>query len=304
MTVIFPLTDSGSASMIISCIRGGLGNQLFQYAFARFIAAQHDAELRLNVWWYTSSNPNLRLDRRFELSNFDTSYQQLCEDNWHNDEMFILGNNLRFVKDVGQTPGEIIALGDNLILSGSTEWAEGKHLGYLFTEPFRTLLRRELRLKCAIEDCRYNHFKSMIDHSSNSVGVHIRQGDYKNIQHIFALLNEDYYMGAFSIIEAKTVSPEYFIFSDEIEWVENNFHLPQNVHFVKTATAIGDFELLRRCRHIIMANSTFSWWAAYLNDNFEKIVVMPAKYYAQKSWQSEYEKDTEFTRLSPNCFKV
>ena len=79
-------------------------------------------------------------------------------------------------------------------------------------------------------------------------------------QHLFVLCGEDYYQRAFDLISRKTSAPEYFVFSDEIEWVEDNFRFSQDVKFVKTGTTISDFELMRRCRHNIIANSTYSWW--------------------------------------------
>jgi hypothetical protein len=285
--------------MIMICLRGGLGNQLFQYAFARFLAQRHRTELWINKWFYTPNNPN-RFRQGYasdnnpnrvmllQLDKFQIFCQKECEENWQ-DAQTIKETypNLKYIVDNGViTPDKAIELGDNLILCGW--WAN--QTGYLFDADFMALIRNELTPKIAINDKEVTFIRTKIENTPNSVAVHVRRGDYQILQDMFCLLGEDYYERAFDAVESRIRAPEYFVFSDDIYWVKRNFRFSRNVSFVETNTVLADFELMRRCRHNINANSTYSWWASYLNPTKDKIVIVPAKYYNHEEWQTEYER--------------
>jgi hypothetical protein len=105
------------------------------------------------------------------------------------------------------------------------------------------------------------------------VSVHVRRTDYLSLQHIHPVLDLDYY------IEAVKIFPEnykFIIFSDDISWCRDNFTF-RNFEFIEN-TVVKDFSYMKNCKHNIIANSSFSWWAAYLNPNPEKIVVAPKNY--------------------------
>jgi Glycosyl transferase family 11 len=287
--------------VIIVCLTGGLGNQLFQYAFARYLVKIHGADLWINTGFY-ANHYNRR--RRFELNHFNIFCKQICEDDWRDDKEIAESNfGLRYVRDSElslENLGRIITLGDNIILAG--EWSG--YTGHLFEDDFEHLLRRELTLKNRIEDSVFKNFNERIARSGNSVAVHIRRGDYRVNQSYFSLCGEEYYQRAFDLLERKISAPEYFIFSDEIDWVEANFRFSRDVQFVKAGTSISDFELMRRCRHTITANSTYSWWAAYLNENDNKIVIVPKKYYEHQLWQNAHENQTGYGYIPPMWLRL
>jgi len=266
--------------LIIACLSGGLGNQLFQYAFARFIAHEHNTELWINAWHYSHGNPKRNNVRDFELRKFNIFCQKII---YEKQECHVE----RISADPSLPTCEVLKLGDNLILSG--EWATQND--YLFDEKYRSLLLGELKPRFNIEGDNFNIFKEMIDESANSVAVHVRRGDYRSLQNLFITLGEDYYKRAFYVIERNLSDPEYFVFSDEIDFVQNSLKFQHKVHFVKTGSPIKDFDLNRRCRHSINSNSTYSWWAAYANEHKDKIVIMPKKYFAKEEWQADYEKE-------------
>jgi Glycosyl transferase family 11 len=279
--------------MIVVRLSGGLGNQLFEYAFARYLALKHGADLWIDASFYTSKG--LEVGRQFELARFNIFCQRIHYDNRFAEEEFgSLNLGLKYVREDSYAFGasrdkwkQITELGDAIILDGY--WAVYNE--YLFDEDFKCLLRRELTLKNQLEDQAFSFFKAKIERSEHSVSVHIRRGDYKDLSHIFELCGEAYYNRAFGVIEQTVKTAEYFVFSDEIDWVKNNFKFSRNVEFVKSASAVSDFELMRRCRHNIAANSTFSLWAAYLNENPNKTVVVPEKYFQDKAFQSIYENE-------------
>lgn len=116
----------------------------------------------------------------------------------------------------------------------------------------------------------------------NTVSIHIRRGDYLsgNNKNLFGgICTAEYYQQAIEIICSKVNNPHFFIFSNDIEWCEKNIHLPHSyyVNCNKGKDSWQDMFLMSRCKHNIIANSTFSWWGAYLNENPQKIVISPSK---------------------------
>jgi hypothetical protein len=113
--------------------------------------------------------------------------------------------------------------------------------------------------------------------NSNSVSIHIRRGDYVGNKVHDGICNEKYYNQAIELIKKNIENPKFYIFSDEPEWVENNFRLDFKtvVDWNNGAESYWDMYLMSCCKHNIIANSTFSWWGAYLNQNNDKIVIGP-----------------------------
>ena len=120
--------------------------------------------------------------------------------------------------------------------------------------------------------------------TSNSVAIHIRRDDYINIkanEELFEVCDMNYYEQAMQIIEKKINAPKYLIFTQDKDWAKENFK-GKNFEFVEENSAIEDMLLMSMCKHNIIANSTFSWWSAWLNQNPDKIVVAPKKWYKGK----------------------
>lgn len=107
--------------------------------------------------------------------------------------------------------------------------------------------------------------------------IHVRRGDYVNLTQEYTQLGLDYYTKAMQMIGSKN----YMIFSDDIGWCKANFH-GDNITFSEGKTPVQDLALMLSCEHNIIANSSFSWWGAYLNKNPSKIVVAPANWFGPK----------------------
>jgi hypothetical protein len=125
-----------------------------------------------------------------------------------------------------------------------------------------------------------------------TVSIHIRRGDFSkkaetNLYH--GILSSDYYKQAIEIISSKINSPKFYIFSDDINWAKENLIVPEAVYASGqiSKTHFEDLYLMSQCHHNIIANSSFSWWGAWLNDNPEKIVIAP------KNWFNKGPKDTQ-----------
>ena len=120
-------------------------------------------------------------------------------------------------------------------------------------------------------------------HETNSVSLHVRRGDYVKLQHIHGLCDLDYYAHAIRFITEHLTNPHFFIFSDDIQWVTNNLKIGFSHTFVDINhghDSAWDMWLMANCKHNIIANSSFSWWGAWLNQNPNKIVVAPAQWFA------------------------
>lgn len=122
--------------------------------------------------------------------------------------------------------------------------------------------------------------------SCNSVSIHIRRGDYLNHPLFGEICNKEYYRKAIKIIENKVKKPVFFIFSNDIEWVKENIKIDNESYYIdwnlEEKDSYKDMQLMSRCKHNIIANSSFSWWGALLNTNKEKIVILPKQWIKKK----------------------
>jgi len=159
--------------------------------------------------------------------------------------------------------------------------------GYWQSERYFSECSREIRKIFKFKtplDFENNELMASID-SSNSVSLHVRRGDYvskKNLS-IHGVCSMDYYDRAISYISEKVKKPVFFIFTDDYDWVSNNISLPTGAVYVKNNIGVNSFrdmQLMSLCKHNILANSSFSWWAAWLNVNLDRIVVAPKKWFA------------------------
>jgi hypothetical protein len=133
-----------------------------------------------------------------------------------------------------------------------------------------------------IKDKLHQKYLNLIN-NKNSVAIHIRRGDYLNdpkVRYIHGILGSDYYKKSISYIKKKLKNPFFFIFSDDIELVKKNFSFFNNKKyiFIDTKSSINDLYLMSNCKHFIIANSTFSWWGAWLSKNKRKIVCAPKRW--------------------------
>jgi hypothetical protein len=110
----------------------------------------------------------------------------------------------------------------------------------------------------------------------NSVSIHVRRTDYLLHTHVYPIISIDYYKRA--LLELNKLGVCYdtiYVFSDDIEWCKSNFNFIENIHFISGYNDIVDLYMMSECKHNIISNSTFSWWAAYLNKNLDKKIICP-----------------------------
>jgi hypothetical protein len=267
---------------------------MFQYAAARRLAEAHGTVLKIDTSRLLRSAP-CDTPRDYALGCFaisaeiaSASESHLCEklQRQASSPMY------RLLQKVGlfRTPGEmhyvrqqgpafdptILQLPDNVCLDGY--WQSEKYFPGI-----RALLKKEFTLRVS-SDGEDHQLQERI-RGCAAVSLHVRRGDYLTNPHAakhHGTCDRDYYDLAVSFIKKKFPAAELFIFSDDPHWsaMNMNFDLPTTIVSKTDGTAEGrDLTLMSSCRHHIIANSSFSWWGAWLGDDPEKIVIAPKRWF-------------------------
>ena len=268
--------------MIYSKIYGGLGNQMFQYAIGRSIAAKNDVHFKIDI--YEMKDYDLR-DYSLDKLNITAGIAEDLEINrrWNNRyynyvcrRLYTLG--IKLSNTIFDIENFIF---DKSVLSVTEGYLDGYWLSYKYFEGIRDILLQEFTLKNAFNESNL-YFLAKID-SCNSVSIHIRRGDYllsKASADLYDVCGANYYSDAIALMSQRIDKAHYFVFSDDLEFARREINIP-NVTFVD-ANCNENFEndmfLMSKCKHNIIANSTFSWWGAWLNTNENKIVIAPSKW--------------------------
>ena len=269
---------------IIVNLWGGLGNQMFQYAFGRNLAIRNKSNLMLDANKINIPEYNLG-HRNFLLPHFNINAQILTTDD--------IIEEINKPIDVDGEEGYKILQEDRNCFDGEKLEKKGNFYvkGYwqsvsYFSE-IESIIRNELTLTNPIEKDKDEIAVNITN--SNSVSIHVRRGDYlnPNIIHTFGVCSIDYYKQAIQFVANKIDNPTFFIFSDDIDWAMNNLdfiHFPKyfviNNHKSNSRDDSHEYlYLMSMCKHNIIANSTFSWWAAYLNKYFNKIIIAPKEWF-------------------------
>ena len=162
---------------------------------------------------------------------------------------------------------------DSSVFKKSFIYLDGYWQNELYFSNIRELLLRELSPINSMNDLGCAYLESI--KKSNSVSLHVRRGDYLNLKNI-GVLDVDYYMKAVEYIRKNVEKPTFFIFSDDLDWCKKSLGFMGGCTYVdRTQTEIDDLKLMSFCRHNIIANSSFSWWGAWLNQNPKKTVIAP-----------------------------
>jgi hypothetical protein len=275
--------------MIYSRIRGGLGNQLFQYCAARSLADSLETSLGLDIRDFNQNSPYLMGLKHFNIrADFNppgmikhkkNGYLKYLIDAVRGKQKFVYKEpQLNFDKNV-------FSLSDSSYLKGY--WQTEKY----FIKNRVNILKD---LKIITHQNEKNKTISSKIANNTSVSLHIRRGDYisnsaYNSTHGTCSLS--YYKNAVNLLIDKIGGNfKIFAFSDDPEWVFSNLELPVDIYFVKNNSSERNYEDLRlmsECDHNIIANSSFSWWGAWLNTNHNKTVITPSKWYADKSIKND-----------------
>lgn len=160
-------------------------------------------------------------------------------------------------------------------------YIRGKWQSHLYFDEIKDLLRSELSLKFKPGKKNGKLLEKM--KRENSVAVHVRRGDKLNHKR-YADCSLAYYQAAIRYMEERVADVHFYLFSDDPEWAASKFSYLPNATLIthNLLQDYEDFRLMSHCKHTIIANSTFSWWAAYLNANEQNMVVAPRFWYSQE----------------------
>lgn len=277
--------------MIIVNLKGGLGNQMFQYALGRKLSLRNNDELKLEIAGLDKANEVGDIYRPFSLGRFNIEKSIATPDEVRKLKYpyGILSKGLRWFnfKVLRKThtlfEPEMLERTGDIFLDGY--WQSPRYF-----DDIRDTLLTDFNLAEPLDNYATNIVTLM--KNSNSVSIHIRRGDYiKNPQVLkeFGICTDTYYQKAIATIEEQQPNAHYFIFSDDIDWVKENLKLGAKATYVTDPdlTDTAELFMMSRCKHNIIANSTFSWWAGWLNNNPDKVVIAPTPWFNTKQWDPD-----------------
>lgn len=265
---------------IVSKITDGLGNQLFQYAMGRAMALRSGSSLLLDKRYFnTTSRVAFRLD------HFNVG-RTLTEDRLpplrHEERLrYTFWRRLKLKPRPLREGG--LAFQERLMAPISNVWLEGYWQSERYFEDVADIIRNDLLIITTPSQENRNHLASIS--AAPAVSLHVRRGDYLLPEHrgLFATCSQDYYIKALELIASKMADdPVVYVFSDDPEWARDNLALPFEKRVMGHNGRDADYEdmrLMSACRHHVIANSTFSWWGAWLNPSPDKIVVAPETWF-------------------------
>ncbi|MBE8232160.1 MAG: alpha-1,2-fucosyltransferase, partial [Endozoicomonadaceae bacterium] len=252
---------------------------MFQYAVAKSIAVRNNDLLKVDISDFGSYS--LHNGYRLNLFNIDENIAT-------NADITALKGRTTFLFKVLKRLGiynvktsyreKEITLFDDNIYNFSDVYLDGYWQNELYFQDIRDILLTEFTLKDGIS-------KSLIStqeqiENSESVSIHVRRGDYLNHPDV-GVLDVDYYKRAVKLIAERVKSPTFFVFSNDIQWCKDNFTFIDKCHFLEEGgTELDDMALMSKCSHNIIANSSFSWWGAWLNNKSNRIIIAPKKWMA------------------------
>ena len=292
--------------MIITSLNSGLGNQMFQFAAGKSLARHLQTELLLDISWFKNSD-KAQTPRSFELMVYPIKDQiakeevinQLIRPSSHGifnrikhkiNRNRSIHNQWLFIEPHFHFYSDFFKAKAPVMLSG-----------YWQSEKYFQLISEEIKSIFSLEIPQYDSnfsWVQLMQTQAQAVAIHVRRGDMvKNpeVAKIHGSCNLDYYQRAMSYVESKVEQPSYFVFSDDIAWCKEHLNSKFPIYFVsgnEGDRAYWDIQLMRYCKHNIIANSSFSWWGAWLNNTPNKIVVSPI------NWFNHSDSDTK--DLIPN----
>ena len=299
---------------------GGLGNKMFEYAFAVALHMEYpDVPVKFfdtlkNVVWYRSVDISKVFRTTLSIEEISAweykkitgrfapfaIFQYLNPINkkdytslWYKIDAKINDNS------EAQRQGKIINRGFYYIQMPALQreydyFFDGCWLNYKYFDKYRDVILKEFTFRHVYENEKIRGLQNC-----NSVAVHVRRGDHVTVSqkskrtYDCDLCDLDYYKRAIQIVKEKVSDPVFYFFSDDHSYIEDNFKDIKNKRYIRSKKDFLDMQLMSLCKHAIIANSTFSFWGAYLNKNEGKVVVAP-KYYEIRNGrhvEMEYPED-------------
>jgi Glycosyl transferase family 11 len=275
--------------VIISQIIGGLGNQMFQYAAGWALAKSKGTSLKLDI----SSFSGYRLHQGFELERVFEAEINIAT---QGDAKQVLGwQAVGYANNILRRPWMAAFRKPSMLVEPHFRYCDlasiidkaGYLYGYWQSEKYfldyADEIRRQFQFKQPLNAENKKWMALIVNR--NSVGIHVRRGDFisKVNTGVHGACTVDYFSSAIAHMAARVPNPEFFFFSDDMDWVRGNIAMDFPCYFIENnvgADSFNDMRLMSLCKHNIVANSSFSWWGGWLNRNDSKIVIAPKRWFA------------------------
>ncbi len=268
--------------MVITRLLGGLGNQMFQYAAGRALALRLKTNLCADLSWFDSFK--FDTSRSYKLDAFNAVLRKLSRQELGRFKIISLASRFGFFKGKYfrekqfNFDAAFSGLGDGVYLDGY--WQTEKYFA-----DFKDTVRNDFNLRYPLSR-EAADIHGQIKQAPASCAIHVRRGDYvldAKTNKYHGVCSLAYYKKAAEYVKSRVGQVEFFVFSDDIPWAEQNLKFGL-MKFVDIPDEEGvkdqqEMTLMSKCQHQIIANSSFSWWGAWLNQNPDKIVVAPDKWF-------------------------
>jgi len=278
--------------MITVRFQGGLGNQMFQYCIYKAFESQ-GKEIQADIFYYSQNEKAMPFELNYVFPNINLVYSSdekqyaLVSCNPQRRTTVKILNYLQFAFFVNTT-NYFYEMREGYFNKYILNVKKGLVEGFWQSEKYFSYIREDVR---KLFQFRHITNAEILSYSelfrrTNSVSIHVRRGDYlseDNRKLFGGICTPKYYRQAISYMKGKIKNAKFIVFSDNIDWVINHTDADENMIFVK-ATDMAQYEnwydmyLMSQCKHNIIANSSFSWWGAWLNPNKNKIVIAPRKW--------------------------
>ena len=273
---------------VITHLIGGLGNQMFQYAAGYALSRRLSATLKFDVSDFSS----YKLHNGLELLNIFNCPLELASQ--HEIEAILgrrtnIGILRRFILlAYKHLRPQHIAIDryrpEDLFNVETPVYIKGYWQSERYFKDYSQEIRGIFTFRPAMGDQNLETVRQILD--GNSISIHVRRGDYVTNLKAAAELGVtpiSFYRSAISYVESRLPSPRFFVFSDDPDWAKSNLRTGFPTEYINHnhgSCSFFDMQLMSRCRHHIITNSSFSWWGAWLNPSHEKIVIGPRKWFA------------------------
>ena len=265
--------------MIVVQLIGGLGNQLFQYAFAKNLAARSGVPFKLDITPFEAYKLHAY---SLDALNISAEIATPSEIN--------RAKGSRILRLLGRAPWvheKVFSFDEKHLAPVRRAYVVGYWQSEKYFKDIASSLRGEFTLKKSLSTADEQVLEKI--KSNLAVAVHIRRADYVNNAHtlqVHGVCSPEYYQQALNILAAKVPNMHLFVFSDDPAWAEQNLQWSYPVTFVKHNKAdrnYADLFLMSQCQHFVIANSTFSWWAAWLGNYPRKTTIAPQQWFRDEN---------------------
>ena len=277
-------------------VQGRLGNQMFQYAFLRALQEKgYDHEINLCFDFVNAVNGFENGLKDFKVVDYKSTNQfglSLSQKIIKKINYSFLRRNRKTEIEEQKYEMSKIRLLNNAgffwLSQGYYEFKKCKKknkeaIGYFESAKYFENIKEKIREEFTprYDKLEKNQFLYNLIENSESVCITIRRGDFLSKEHKsrFYVCTEDYFKRGIEYMQKHLKHPRFFVFSDDVEWCKKNMNFPENTEFEDGTDPVWEkLRLMYSCKHFIISNSTFSWWAQYLSRNEEKIVVAPSRW--------------------------